>query len=345
MLYSSKQGKNSSIDLDNEASLEFKQAIKKDNMEFQLVTLHMHRANLAEKAIQTFKNHFKAILSGVDDSFPLHLWDRLLPQAEMTLNMLRPSNISPHVSAHMYAFGVHDFNVNPLAPLGCAVQIYERPEVRKTWDLNSIDGWYIGPAMENYRNFVIHCKQTNAERKSDTVWFKHKYLTNPNPTVTAADTIVHAAKELTAALNKYRPADLKQSNKDGLAKLAKIFNEAAIKYSNKEAEKRVPLPGVGQSKTHANREAAPPGVHKTVPTPGVDKSNASRPGVTTRSQNRSVTTEAILSAIKISAIPLKTQRLASRKFPLAMLCEIAGAVLDSKTGDGIQAPHGKTRVL
>jgi hypothetical protein len=57
---------------------------------------------------------------------------------------------------------------------------------------------------------VIHCKQTNAERKSDTVWFKHKYLTNP--TVMAAETIVHAANELTAALNKYRPAVLKQSN-------------------------------------------------------------------------------------------------------------------------------------
>jgi hypothetical protein len=135
----------------------------------------------------------------------------------------------------MYAYGVHDFNVNPLALLGCAVQIYKRPEVRKTWDLNSIDGWYIGPAMENYRNYVIHCKQTNTERKLDTVWFKHKYLTNL--AVMAADTIVHAAKELTAALNKYRPADLKQTNKDdGLAKLAKIFNEAAIKYSNKEAE-------------------------------------------------------------------------------------------------------------
>jgi hypothetical protein len=122
-------------------------------MEFQLVTPHMHRANLAKKAIQTFKNHFKAILSGVDDSFPLHLWDRLLPQAEMTLNMLRPSNISPHVSTHMYAFRVHDFNVNPLAPLGCAVQINERLEVCKTWDLNSIDGWYIGPAIRAVKVF------------------------------------------------------------------------------------------------------------------------------------------------------------------------------------------------
>jgi hypothetical protein len=96
---------------------------------------------------------------------------------------------------------------------------------------------------------------------------------------------------------------------------------------------------VKQSKKHANREAAPPGVHKTVPTPGVAEANAARPGVTTRSQNRSVTTEAMLSAIEISTIPLKTQQLASRKFRLAMLCEIAGVVLDPKTGKLMEYRH------
>jgi hypothetical protein len=110
----------------------------------------MHRANIAEKAIQMFKNHFKAILFGVDDSFPMQLWDRLIPQAEMTLNMLQPSNISPKISAYMYAHGNHDFNAHPLAPMGCAVQIYVRPENRKTWDANLIYGYYIGTSFEHY---------------------------------------------------------------------------------------------------------------------------------------------------------------------------------------------------
>jgi hypothetical protein len=35
----------------------------------QLVPPDNHRQNLAESAIQTFKNHFKAILAGVDDTF------------------------------------------------------------------------------------------------------------------------------------------------------------------------------------------------------------------------------------------------------------------------------------
>ena len=46
---------------------------------YQMVPPHNHRANLAERAIQTFKNHFKAGLSIVHPEFPIAEWDRLLP--------------------------------------------------------------------------------------------------------------------------------------------------------------------------------------------------------------------------------------------------------------------------
>jgi hypothetical protein len=54
--------------LDNEASAELNAEIKK-NCTVQLVPPDNQRRNLAEKAIQTFKNHFKAIIAGVDDNF------------------------------------------------------------------------------------------------------------------------------------------------------------------------------------------------------------------------------------------------------------------------------------
>jgi len=44
--------------LDNEASEAFKKEIRK-NFKIQLVPPDNHRRNLAERAIQTFKNHFK----------------------------------------------------------------------------------------------------------------------------------------------------------------------------------------------------------------------------------------------------------------------------------------------
>jgi hypothetical protein len=66
---------------------------------YQLVPPHCHRRNAAELAIMTFKEHFVAGLSSVDPSFPMNLWDRLLPQAEITLNLLRTSRLHPQLSA------------------------------------------------------------------------------------------------------------------------------------------------------------------------------------------------------------------------------------------------------
>jgi len=64
--------------LDNKASGAFKKEIRK-NCKIQLVPPDNHRQKLAERAIQTFKNHFKAIIAGVDNSFPMRLRDKLLP--------------------------------------------------------------------------------------------------------------------------------------------------------------------------------------------------------------------------------------------------------------------------
>jgi hypothetical protein len=45
---------------------------------------------------------------------------------------------------------------------------------------------------------VIHVKKTRSERITDTVWFKHKYITQPK--VTPADQIVNAINDLARAL-------------------------------------------------------------------------------------------------------------------------------------------------
>jgi hypothetical protein len=96
-----------------------------------------------------FKNHFKAIGVGVDDNFPMSLWNRLLPQAVLTLNLLRQSNIAPTVSAYQYIHGVFDYNKMPLTPMGCAVQIQERREKRGSWAYILIDGWYLCTSPEH----------------------------------------------------------------------------------------------------------------------------------------------------------------------------------------------------
>ncbi len=103
--------------LDNECWQDFKHKIESNGMKYQLVPPHDNRRNIAEKAIQTFKDHFVSILCGTDKTFPLYLWDLLLQQAEHTLNLLRPSHTTPTVSAFCHLWGQHDFNANPFAPL------------------------------------------------------------------------------------------------------------------------------------------------------------------------------------------------------------------------------------
>jgi hypothetical protein len=85
--------------LDNKASAALKNFFAVNDIAYQLVPYHCHRRNAAESAIITFKEHFVAGLSSVDPSFPLHLWDRLLPQAEITLNLLRTSGLHPQLFA------------------------------------------------------------------------------------------------------------------------------------------------------------------------------------------------------------------------------------------------------
>ena len=115
--------------LDNEVSAAYRKAITDHKVTYQLVPPHIHRRNIAERAIRTFKEHLKAILAGIDDSYPLKHWDVFIPQAEMGLNLMRQSNINPKKSAYAYLNGPFDYNATPLAPLGCKVLTHDKPSI------------------------------------------------------------------------------------------------------------------------------------------------------------------------------------------------------------------------
>jgi hypothetical protein len=96
--------------LENEASKLLKTYLHQQDITFQLVLPYSHRRNSAERAIRSFKYHLIAGLCSTDKSFPMHLWDIFLPQAVITLNMLRTSRINPKLSAATHIFGQYDFN-------------------------------------------------------------------------------------------------------------------------------------------------------------------------------------------------------------------------------------------
>jgi hypothetical protein len=136
--------------LDNEASDALKQFNKQEQVTFQLVPPHMHRRNAAKRAIGTWKSHFVAGLYSTNTNFPMHLWDLLLRQATITLNLLRPSRRNPQISAYQMIEGNYDFNSTPMAPPGTKIILHEKPNKQKTWDPHGTNGWYLGPALEHY---------------------------------------------------------------------------------------------------------------------------------------------------------------------------------------------------
>ena len=115
--------------LDNEVSNDLKTAFNDQNTKFQLVPPHSHRRNLAERAIQTWKCHFKAGLASTNPNFPLTEWDRLIPQANITLNLLRTARANSLLPAHAYVFGNFDFASTPLAPPETKVLVHIDPTV------------------------------------------------------------------------------------------------------------------------------------------------------------------------------------------------------------------------
>ncbi len=217
--------------LDNEASTALKTFNRAHHIEYQLVPPHMHRRNAAERAIRTFKNHLVTGLCSTDDAFPLHLWDRLLPQATQTLNMLRPSRRNPHLSAYTVLEGVFDFNKTPMAPPGTKVILHEKPNQRKSWDPHGTTGWYLGPAMEHYRCYRVFVSKSKAERITDTVEFFPQRI--PVPYRSPADVAVQAPQELVPPLQQKTPptpfAHVGHDQLEAIQQLADIFRRHSAK--------------------------------------------------------------------------------------------------------------------
>jgi len=71
--------------LNNECSTLLAEYMTKQGIDYQLVPVGQHHRNAAERTIRTFKNHFVVGLCTTDKNFPLHLWDKLIPQAILTL--------------------------------------------------------------------------------------------------------------------------------------------------------------------------------------------------------------------------------------------------------------------
>ncbi len=209
--------------LNIKCSVAMKACIKGNNMDYKLVPLGQPRQNQAERAIQTFKAHFISILAGVDNKFPLLLWCHLLEPTELTLNLLRQSRVAPKILALAHAHGTHDYIQKPFAPIGCAVQTRAKPDNHLSWDTRLEPGVNLGTSMEHHQCFRVYVTRTRATRISDTVIFKHQYITST--TISPESHVVAAAQQLVTSLQGNISAGNKTT--EALTRVSKLFTKIA----------------------------------------------------------------------------------------------------------------------
>ena len=188
----------------NECSQDLKDAFSKYKIDFQRVPPKEHRANSAERAIRTFKNHLMSILCTVDSEFPMAEWDRLLPQAVITLNLLRSSRTQPSLSAHASLFGNFDFNRTPIAPPGTRVVAHASADARASFAEHGRVGWYIGPSLQHYRCYRVYFPDTMAEVDVLTVDFFPEKI--PFPKITNDDYLEQTVEDMLHLLSAKPPS-------------------------------------------------------------------------------------------------------------------------------------------
>jgi len=137
--------------MDNQCTKQIKKILTDNICELMLVEPHNHHVNAAERAIQTFKDHFISPLTTTNSKFPLQLWDKLTSHVKTTLNLMRASQSNHSVLTYEAIWGPYDWNRFPLAPPGCKAVIYESPAARGLWGSRGTDAWYLGPSLDHYR--------------------------------------------------------------------------------------------------------------------------------------------------------------------------------------------------
>lgn len=187
---------------------------------------------MTERAILTFKSYFKVGMASLDPDYPIRKWDRLLPQAETMLNLLRSARLNPKLSAHAFLFGQFDYNKTYIFPSGIKVVLHKKPADRGTWAPNGDDGWAIGPSPEHYRCLKYFITKTRVVRDTDTLEFFPREI--PYSKVTLDDFLRQSATDLITLLtspsaNTTISLEGGDTTRNALLKLAKILNRAEKK--------------------------------------------------------------------------------------------------------------------
>jgi hypothetical protein len=150
--------------------------------------------------------------------------------------------LNPRISAWEFFQGPFDFNKTPLGPVGCRVLIHAKPATRRSWDFWAKNGFYIGPALDSYRCFKLVNADTKSQVISDTVEFRHSYLSVPAPS--PEDKIIHGLQVVASSLTGASPPT-SISQVEAITNLRDIFESwrLLVPPSFQPPRPRIPMSG------------------------------------------------------------------------------------------------------
>jgi len=194
-------------------------------------------------------------------------------------------------------------------------------------------------------------KDIKSVRAGETLFFKHKYLTQP--TITTSDALIKAADDLSKAVNGVIPQ--KGATMEDLEQLVDIFKQQAKEKEDSATRQRVHKENALTQRVQMEEaqmtlevEEQPtdtPPEHPTnnnsIPMVSQDmeeeEDEEEGPATRTRARasTRTITQEVLLQMADVSGSgsAITARSAASRKFPMQFLCDYANAVLDGETGE------------
>ena len=164
------------IRTDQETSALTRRAFADANLIPQYVPPRSHRGLKAERYLQTVKAHLLSCFHSVSPDYPAAHWAKLLPQIQLTLNILVPSKANPAISAYEWVHGhKYDFHHHPFGPPGCSVLAHVKVEGRASFDDRASTAWYLGPTTDGTRLHAVLSKETLRPAQSNQlVWQPHQ---------------------------------------------------------------------------------------------------------------------------------------------------------------------------
>jgi hypothetical protein len=122
------------------------------------------------------------------------------------------------------------------------VEAHMMPSTHESWEEHTKSGYYIGVSEEHYRCHKIYISSTRSIRVCQTVYFKHKYLTQPSFTIN--DALILAADNLATAIDGAMPNVT--ATQSGIRQLLDIFKKQANTGINRDDFAKNPIKTEGK---------------------------------------------------------------------------------------------------